>query len=35
MGLLKRYFNQTRKPEGILGALMLQGMNSGNGELAD
>ena len=35
MGLLKRFFNQTRKPEGILGALMLQGMNSGHGELAD
>ena len=35
MGLLKRFFNQTRKPEGILGALMLQGMNSSHGELAD
>lgn len=35
MGLLKRFFNQTRKPEGALGALMLRGMNSGHGELAD
>ncbi len=35
MGLLKRFFNQTRKPEGLLGALMLRGMNSGHGELAD
>ncbi len=35
MGLLKRFFNQTKKPEGILGALMLRGMNSGHGELAD
>ena len=35
MGLLKRFFNQTRKPEGVLGALMLRGMNSGHGELAD
>ena len=35
MGLLKRFFNQTRKPEGMLGALMLHGMNSGHAELAD
>ena len=35
MGLLKRFFNQTKKPEGILGALMLRGMNSGHEELAD
>jgi len=35
MSLLKRFFNQTRKPEGVLGALMLRGMNSGHGELAD
>ncbi len=35
MGILKRFFNQTRKPEGVLGALMLSGMNSGHGELAD
>ena len=35
MGLLKRFFSQTRKPEGMLGALMLRGMNSGHGELAD
>ena len=35
MRLLKRFLNQTRKPEGVLGALMLRGMNSGHGELAD
>ncbi len=35
MGLMKRFFSQTRRPEGILGALMLRGMNSGHGELAD
>ena len=35
MGLLKRFFNQTRKPEVVLGALMLRSMNSGHGELAD
>ena len=35
MGLLKRFFSQTKKPEGVLGALMLRGMNSGHGELAD
>ncbi|MBR4209409.1 MAG: class I SAM-dependent methyltransferase [Lachnospiraceae bacterium] len=35
MGLLKRFFNQTRKPEGVLGALMLRSMNGGHGELAD
>lgn len=28
MGLLKKYFNQTRKPEGFLGKLML---NSASG----
>ncbi len=35
MGLLKRFFNQTRKPEGMLGALMLRSMNSGHVALAD
>ena len=35
MGLFKKYINQTRKPEGALGKLMLQGMNSGHAKLAD
>ena len=35
MGVLKRFFSQTRKPEGTLGALMLRGMNSGHAKLAD
>ena len=28
MGLLKRFFSQTRKPEGMLGALMLRSRNT-------
>lgn len=35
MGLFKRYLNQTRKPEGVLGKMMLSGMNSGHAKLAD
>ena len=35
MGLMKRFFNQTRKPEGFLGRLMLGSMNSGHAKLAD
>ncbi len=35
MGLLKKFFNQTRKPEGGLGKLMLNGMNSGHAKMAD
>lgn len=35
MGLLKKYFNQTRKPEGFLGKLMISGMNGGHAKLAD
>lgn len=35
MGPLRNYFNQTRKPEGTLGKLMLSGMNSGHAKLAD
>ena len=35
MGIIKRFFNQTRKPEGFLGSLMLRGMNSGHAVLAD
>lgn len=35
MALFKKFFNQTRKPEGFLGKLMLSGMNSGHAKLAD
>lgn len=35
MGLMKKFFSQTRKPEGILGTIMLNGMNSGHAKLAD
>ncbi len=35
MGLLKKFFNQTRKPEGLTGKLMLYGMNKGHAALAD
>lgn len=30
MGLLKKFFNQTRKPEGFLGKIMVSGMNGGS-----
>ena len=35
MGLFKNYVNQTRKPEGKLGMMMLNGMNSGHAKMAD
>ncbi len=35
MGLYKRFVNQTRKPEGILGKMMVNGMNGGHAKLAD
>lgn len=35
MGLLRDYFNQTRRPEGTLGKMMIRGMNSGHGAMAD
>lgn len=35
MGLFKRFVNQTRKPEGFLGKLMVGGMNGGHAKLAD
>ena len=35
MGILNKFFNQTRKPEGLLGKLMLSSMNSGHAKLAD
>ena len=35
MGLLRKYFNQTSRPEGTLGKMMIRGMNSGHGAMAD
>ncbi len=35
MGLFRKFVSQTRKPEGFLGKLMLNGMNSGHAEMAD
>lgn len=35
MGLFKNFVSQTRKPEGVLGKMMLSGMNSGHARLAD
>ena len=35
MGLFKNYINQTRKPEGVLGKVMLNGMNGGHAKLSD
>ena len=28
MGLIKKYFSNTRKPDGILGKMMVSGMNT-------
>ncbi len=35
MGLFRKYVNQTRKPEGFLGKMMIVGMNSGHAKMAD
>ena len=35
MGLVKNYFSQTKKPEGVLGKIMITGMNSGHAILAE
>ena len=35
MGLFKKFVNQTRKPEGFLGQMMVDGMNSGHAKMAD
>ncbi len=35
MGLFKKYVSQTRKPEGFLGKMMVNGMNSGHAKMAD
>lgn len=35
MGLFRKFVNQTRKPDGILGKLMVNGMNGGHAKMAD
>lgn len=35
MGIISNYMNQTRKPEGFLGNMMITGMNLGHAGLAD
>jgi len=35
MGLFKSFVNQTRKPDGFLGKMMLSSMNSGHAKMAD
>lgn len=35
MGVFRRFFNQTRKPEGRLGRIMLRTMNAGHAKMAD
>ena len=34
MGIIRKYMNQTRRPEGVLGNLMISGMNTGHASLA-
>ncbi|MBE5903208.1 MAG: class I SAM-dependent methyltransferase [Pseudobutyrivibrio sp.] len=35
MGFFKKIMNQTRKPQGFLGGMMLDGMNNGHAKVAD
>lgn len=35
MGLFKNFVSQTRKPEGFLGKMMVNGMNNGHAKVAD
>ena len=35
MGLFKNFISHTKKPAGFLGKVMLNGMNSGHGKMAD
>ncbi len=35
MGLFKKFISQTRKPEGFLGKMMVNGMNGGHAKMAD
>ncbi|SEW18126.1 hypothetical protein SAMN05216413_1427 [Ruminococcaceae bacterium KH2T8] len=34
MGLFRKYVNQTRKPVGFLGEMMVNGMNGGHAKMA-
>ena len=35
MGIVKKLFNSTRKPEGLLGELMVKSMNKGHAAVSD
>ena len=35
MGLFRKFVSQTRKPEGLLGKMMVNGMNGGHAKMAD
>ncbi len=35
MGLFRKFVNQTRRPDGVLGKLMVNGMNGGHAKMAD
>lgn len=35
MGLFRKIVSQTRKPEGVLGKMMVKGMNGGHAKMAD
>ena len=35
MGLYKKFVSQTRKPEGTMGKMMVNGMNSAHAKMAD
>lgn len=35
MGLIKKYFSNTRKPDGILGKMMVSGMNKAHAGVSD
>lgn len=35
MGIFRKYVNQTRKPEGFMGKMMIKGMNVGHSKVAD
>lgn len=35
MGLIKKYFSNTRKPDGMFGKMMVSGMNKAHAEVSD
>ena len=35
MGILKQFFNNTRKPDGWMGKMMVNGMNQGHAAVSD